>query len=280
VRAPFAVEDVASLLLPGLVADYLDTPVISGENLQLLARREVLLAAMRDEAPLPTTDAREGYYDDRHLEYWLSGYRDAQTTIGAVPFLKESRARILDFGGASGRVIRHMRYLAESPELYLTDINPRHVELVRALFNGSVCALRNGGTPHLPFEDGFFDCITAYSVFTHIYDEDTAWLLELRRLLKPGGVLYITVHDEATWRLLPSLEVCASAYATPELRDYLAEHPILQGRCAQVYSDASDYNCNVFISQAYIHKFWACWFATCEIKSLAHDHQASVVMVR
>ena len=56
--------------------------------------------------------------------------------------------------------------------------------------------------PHLPFEDGYFDLIQSFSVFTHICDLAEAWLLELRRILRPGGVLYLTVHDKHTIDLI------------------------------------------------------------------------------
>ena len=54
--------------------------------------------------------------------------------------------------------------------------------------------------PHLPFEDRYFDLIYAGSVFTHIADLAEAWLLELKRILRPGGRLYLTIHDNTTIR--------------------------------------------------------------------------------
>jgi SAM-dependent methyltransferase len=60
----------------------------------------------------------------------------------------------------------------------------------------------NTSEPHLPFEDRSFDFIYACSVFTHIADLADLWLLELRRILRPGGRLYITIHDDR------SIEVC------------------------------------------------------------------------
>jgi ubiquinone/menaquinone biosynthesis C-methylase UbiE len=36
-----------------------------------------------------------------------------------------------------------------------------------------------------------------FSVFTHLDEQmQDAWLLELRRVLKPGGVLIVTVHNQ------------------------------------------------------------------------------------
>jgi len=49
--------------------------------------------------------------------------------------------------------------------------------------------------PHLPFSDGYFTFVYAGSVFTHMNDLSVAWLLELRRVLKPGGRAYLTFND-------------------------------------------------------------------------------------
>ena len=58
----------------------------------------------------------------------------------------------------------------------------------------------NGFAPPLPLPDAHFDVVTAFSVFTHIDELDSPWLLELRRILKPGGLLDATIHDETTWQ--------------------------------------------------------------------------------
>jgi SAM-dependent methyltransferase len=49
--------------------------------------------------------------------------------------------------------------------------------------------------PPLPFEDASFDLVYSISVFTHLDEEmQDAWLNELKRVLRPGGILIITVH--------------------------------------------------------------------------------------
>ncbi len=45
-------------------------------------------------------------------------------------------------------------------------------------------------------EDGSFDLIWAVSVFTHLAETWSAWLLELHRVLKPGGILLATFMGE------------------------------------------------------------------------------------
>jgi SAM-dependent methyltransferase len=49
--------------------------------------------------------------------------------------------------------------------------------------------------PPLPFEDGGFDLVYALSVFTHLrLDLQFRWVWEVHRILRPGGVLFATLH--------------------------------------------------------------------------------------
>jgi hypothetical protein len=82
-----------------------------------------MLQIFGDQMPLPTTEAREGYYGDRHIEYWLSGLRDMRKVITATGLDRLEIPRLLDFGGASGRVIRHFPAWRAAAELYVCDIN-------------------------------------------------------------------------------------------------------------------------------------------------------------
>lgn len=62
--------------------------------------------------------------------------------------------------------------------------------------------------PHLSFEDKYFDLIYSGSVFTHIDDMAFTWILELKRTLKVGGVLYLTAHPmDVIDKVLPSKAV-------------------------------------------------------------------------
>ena len=271
-----AVGDLESLLLPGVPFDYLNTPIYDGGLRQLVASRDVLEYLMRDNNPLPTTEAREGYFGPRHLEYWLSGYRDAKYAVEAAAIQKGERIRVLDFGGASGRVIRHIPAWCPGAELFLSDINVQHVGLVQSMFKGQVLALRNRGIPSLPFPDGYLDLVIAFSVFTHIDSEDTAWLLELRRVLKPGGTLYFTIHDEATWDYLPRLASWGGALAAPELTALRERQPELEEKITHFYSASEDYNCNVFVPASYVNTVWSPLFASTQIHPLRHDHQTGV----
>ena len=101
---------------------------------------------------------------------------------------------ILDFGCGCGRLARHLPQLTRA-EIFGVDYNPELAGWCRRHLKGDF--RRNGLNPPLPFGDGQFDIVYLYSVFTHQrLATQNAWLGELRRVLAPGGLALITIHDE------------------------------------------------------------------------------------
>jgi SAM-dependent methyltransferase len=100
--------------------------------------------------------------------------------------------RVLDFGAGAGRVVRHA--LGEDPggHYWACDIDRRSVEWMRAHLS-PLQAFQTEHWPPTELPDGQFDVIYAFSVFTHLLDAWSSWLLELHRLLDPDGVLIVTV---------------------------------------------------------------------------------------
>jgi SAM-dependent methyltransferase len=100
--------------------------------------------------------------------------------------------RVLDFGCGAGRTLRHFLEEARAAELRGVDIDAESVEWL----NRSLCPPLHAGlapeAPPLRFDSGSFDLIWALSVFTHLTDHSAKWMLELHRLLKPGGLLLAT----------------------------------------------------------------------------------------
>lgn len=102
--------------------------------------------------------------------------------------------RVLDFGCGSGRVLRRFVELSETVELWGCDIDRASVEWLQANLSPPLRVLSNGTRPPLELLSEQFDLIYAVSVFTHLTEEWSSWLLELRRLLKPDGLLVATFH--------------------------------------------------------------------------------------
>lgn len=102
---------------------------------------------------------------------------------------------ILDFGCGCGRVARHWAGV-EGAELYGCDYNPTLVAWCRANLP-HLRATRNELGPPTPYVSGSFDLIYALSVFSHLDQRrQGAWLTEFERLLRPGGLLVLSVLGE------------------------------------------------------------------------------------
>jgi ubiquinone/menaquinone biosynthesis C-methylase UbiE len=157
--------------------------------------------------PVPPKELWQGYGKTPD-EYLASGREHVQKMfeiLGASNFSLGGDKRILELGCGCGRMIRHLKDFADSGEVWGTDVYAEYIiwckQYLSPPFNFATTTI----IPHLPFEDGYFDFIYAGSVFTHIDDLQDAWLLEIRRVLAPSGMFYITIHDEHTIELLDTV---------------------------------------------------------------------------
>ena len=82
--------------------------------------------------------------------------------------------------------------------------------------------VRIGEAAELPFEDGSFDLVTALDVVEHL-DDDAAAFREMRRVLRPGGLLLVTVPAHRfLWGDQDEVNLHKRRYSSAELRDRLA----------------------------------------------------------
>lgn len=103
--------------------------------------------------------------------------------------------RLLDFGCGSGRILRHLLDAGDG-ELHGCDIHAPSVAWVAAHLPRAVVAVAPERPP-LPYPDGHFDAVWAVSVFSQLADGWAEWLLELRRITKPGGTVILTLMGPA-----------------------------------------------------------------------------------
>lgn len=109
----------------------------------------------------------------------------------------QTPVRVLDAGCGDGINLFGLKGILErngwKASLYGTDYNPLRVERVIKVVSG--CDVQEANLLSLPFEDGFFDVILCNHVLEHIPD-DVGAILELKRVLKPGGLLMLGVPNE------------------------------------------------------------------------------------
>jgi SAM-dependent methyltransferase len=156
------------------------------------------------ELPVPPQELWIGYGQTQE-EYVSSGMRDVQTMsriLSSSGASLESCARILDFGCGAGRMIRSLQPLADTGEIWGADILSTHITWCQQYLSPPFHFVTTTVFPHLPFEDRYFSLVYAGSVFTHVDDLTAAWFLELRRVLRPSGRLYITINDRRTVDIL------------------------------------------------------------------------------
>ncbi len=107
--------------------------------------------------------------------------------------------RVCEWGCGPGRIIRHLPALGAglAVEFYGSDYNRASIAWCRAHLPG-VTFLENNLAPPLQAADGVFDLVFCRSVFTHLSAEmHTRWIAELRRVVRPGGIVILTTHGLA-----------------------------------------------------------------------------------
>jgi SAM-dependent methyltransferase len=133
-------------------------------------------------------------------------YGFAQESMGDRAYKQSPGKDYLDFGCGWGRIGRFFLRDFQAPDMVGIDIDPGMVELCAAAnLPGRFETVVNGQP--LPFADGQFRLITAYSVFTHLPPPlFRAWLAELLRVLAPGGLLVFTVEPPRFLDMVEAIE--------------------------------------------------------------------------
>jgi SAM-dependent methyltransferase len=110
---------------------------------------------------------------------YLAKLEAVRAYLGALP----ARTRVLDAGCGEGVLVDEFR-----DRLTIEGIDPHY---------GSA-RVRQGSLLALPYADGSFDRALCLDVLEHLtFDEQPRALAELRRVLVPGGELYVTVPNLA-----------------------------------------------------------------------------------
>jgi SAM-dependent methyltransferase len=104
--------------------------------------------------------------------------------------------RTLDFGCGVGRILRN--FFPETPvaEFWGCDIDLPSIEWLQANLEPPFHFFATEEEASLPQEDGFFDLIYAFSVYTHFTENWAGWMLEHHRVLGDGGYLLVSFLGE------------------------------------------------------------------------------------
>ncbi|RYY20740.1 MAG: class I SAM-dependent methyltransferase, partial [Cytophagaceae bacterium] len=135
----------------------------------------------------------------RYRNYYEGGRATAEWLKEQLaPYASLHNQHVLDWGCGPGRVVRHLpAVIGQGCRFTGTDANAQSVAWCQAHLPG-ISFLHNGMSPPLALADGVVDVAYGISIFTHLSAAGHAsWLAELRRVLRPGGVLLLTTHGAA-----------------------------------------------------------------------------------
>ncbi len=226
--------------------------------------------------PVPPEDLWLGYGRTPE-EYLASGRRDVDSMrrhLGEAGIDLAACRRILDLGCGSGRMLRWLD--GARAEVWGSDVSAPHVVWCQQHLSPPYRFLTNTSYPHLPFESGYFDLIYAGSLFTHISELIDAWLLEIRRLLRPGGAAYVTIHDEHT---LAALERNPERPFARRLRNEPRERQFWRAPFG-MFTLRRGFNALVVYEGAFVRETWGAIIPIVSITPEAYDVQSAVLMIK
>ena len=118
--------------------------------------------------------------------------------------------KVLDWGCGPGRIIRHLPMLmGQNSSFYGTDYNSKTIDWDTKNLKGFHFN-NNTLEASLPYEENTFDLIYGISIFTHLSEKaHYEWYTELYRVLKPGGVMFLTMQGDNYRKKLTEDELIA-----------------------------------------------------------------------
>ena len=188
---------------------------------------------------------------------------------------------VLDFGCGPGTLSVGLARLIEPGELHGVDIEESQIAIAQSVAQAGGhhnATFQVADVTDLPFEDDSFDIAHCHTVLTHVPDTQAA-LSEIRRVLKPGGII--------AGREL----ITAACFAEPDLGDFKEAwnvfasllsgnggHPNMGRELKNAFIEAGFANPSVTASfdtysepedVAFLHGFIIGWFFTPEIMQAA-----------
>jgi SAM-dependent methyltransferase len=169
---------------------------ISGLTPRALFRNQAYRSSP-DGLPIPPARLLMTVAGSPEIEVFLDGGRKAAASVREILHKNgvrlESLRTVLDFGCGCGRVLRQWKDLPET-QLHGTDYNTELAEWCAQHLPFARIGT-NSLAPPTRYHESRFDLIYALSVFTHLPETNQReWLHEFQRILRPGGLLLLTLH--------------------------------------------------------------------------------------
>jgi len=134
-------------------------------------------------------DEYRAMYDLEAQLWWYAGMRAITAAVLDRELQGRTLLRVLDVGCGTGFSLVWLRQRYAVEQAFGVDLSPHAAALWRLRALDSVALASADG---LPFIDGQFDLVTCFDVIYQLEPESAERAVsEMRRVLKPGGLLFI-----------------------------------------------------------------------------------------
>lgn len=270
--------------------DFHDIPVDDWYNVVISSVNAPIIDGV-EMARFPHGDTQRGYVGQADAEAMgVACNFHSYTTKWATALGRglEPGKKVLDFGCGWGRVQRVFWHEIATQDLFGVDVDFSAIAVCRNLgVPGSFATIDPEGT--LPFADGTFDLIYSVSVFTHLSLKSAdRWMKELHRVLKPGGMLSITVESRLFLEQIPAVAAAPDnlrkelvARFADRYEELLADHDA--GKFVFMPNGTggvrdSEYYGDAVISEAFFRERWGELFHL-HAYVLAHQHVGQAIVI-
>jgi len=217
---------------------------------------------------------------DWFVESGARSLLDLQRALASVRRSYDDFNDVLEWGCGCGRILRHLPVPASPRKLYGNEIDAEAIEWISVNMPWIETSLTQG-LPPLPYRDGSFDLIFNHSVMSHLDEAyQDAWLSELARVLRPGGIVTLTVHGQHAFdRFFGAIP------ADSPLRDKVADafygHGLFFTTDDQWGADFPDFYHSAFHSLRYVFDHWSKFLRIRQyIPRGALDYQDMIVLTK
>jgi SAM-dependent methyltransferase len=155
--------------------------------------------------PFPASQEMLTVGGETDLRLFLSiGYSCFESVLKRIPETMARPINLLDFGVGCART---MRFFFREPHRFRChgcDVDRRAIAyLIEDV--PFIIAEQTGNHPPLPYPSSHFDVVYSISVFTHLAQNAfKLWLQEIHRVLKPDGLLMVTLHGDTAFNAVSS----------------------------------------------------------------------------
>jgi len=153
--------------------------------------------------PFPASQEMLTVGGETDLRLFLSiGYSCFDSIRKHIPPDLALPIKILDFGAGCARTMRFFFRETDTYECYACDVDQRAIAYLKECVP-FIEAEATQNVPPLPYSSEFFALVYSISVFTHLdHGGFAVWIKEAHRVMKPGGVLLVTLHGERAFDIV------------------------------------------------------------------------------